>query len=347
VDDPRKIPTIQDVARHAKVSAATVSRVLSNSGRVSEITRSRVHAAVQQTGYTINQAARTLRMQRAKTILMALPGIGNPFYSTVLEAAMQVATARGYGLLVTGRLGADPARWLRDYYVSNRADGLLLFDGTLVTQTLHDIAGDDHQMPLVASYDDVPDARLNSVVTDNREAAARAVAHLADFGHRKIGHVNVRNESDLSQPHQRLAGFLQEMRDRQLEIREDWMVPGDFSMAGGRKAAAGFLAQKDRPTAIFTANDELAIGLIAGFREAGVECPRDISVIGFDDITVSQNYFPPLSTMRQPREQLGRVATETLINILEGNTDPSAEPVHVVLPSELVVRSSTARIGSG
>lgn len=346
MDVPRKIPTIQDVARHAKVSAATVSRVLSNSGRVSDITRSRVHAAVQATGYTINQAARTLRMQRAKTILMALPGIGNPFYSTVLEAAVKVATARGYGLLVTGRLGDDPARWLREYYVSNRADGLLLFDGTLVTQTLHDIADDDRQMPVVASYDDVPDPRLNSVVTDNLEAAGRAVSHLFELGHRKIGHVNVRNESDLTQPHQRFAGFLQEMRRRELEIREDWLVPGDYSMTGGRRAAAQFLSMKDRPTAIFTANDEMAIGLIAGFHEHGVECPRDISVIGFDDITVAQNYAPPLTTMRQPREELGRVATETLINILEGNDTPG-EPVHVVLPSELVVRQSTARIGSG
>ncbi len=344
MDDPRKIPTIQDVARHAKVSAATVSRVLSNSGRVSESTKARVHVAVQTTGYTINQAARTLRMQRAKTILMALPGIGNPFYSTVLEAAMQVATARGYGLLVTGRLGDDPARWLRDYYVSNRADGLLLFDGTLVTQTLHDIAGDERQMPLVASYDDVPDPRLNSVVTDNLDAAARAVAHLADFGHRAIGHVNVRNESDLSQPHQRFSGFIREMRRRQLPIRDEWMVPGDYSMSGGRRAAEQFLSMKERPTAIFTANDEMAIGLIAGLRQQGVECPRDISVIGFDDITVSQNYAPALTTMRQPREELGRVATEMLINILEG-TVSAPEPAHVVLASELIVRESTARIG--
>jgi LacI family repressor for deo operon, udp, cdd, tsx, nupC, and nupG len=283
-------------------------------------------------------------MQRAKTILMALPGIGNPFYSTVLEAAMQVATARGYGLLVTGRLGDDPARWLRDYYVSNRADGLLLFDGTLVTQTLHDIAGDERQMPLVASYDDVPDPRLNSVVTDNLDAAARAVAHLADFGHRAIGHVNVRNESDLSQPHQRFSGFIREMRRRQLPIRDEWMVPGDYSMSGGRRAAEQFLAMKERPTAIFTANDEMAIGLIAGLRQQGVECPRDISVIGFDDITVSQNYAPALTTMRQPREELGRVATEMLINILEG-TVSAPEPAHVVLASELIVRESTARIG--
>ena len=124
------------------------------------------------------------------------------------------------------------------------------------------------------------------------------------------------------------------------------MVPGDYSMGGGRRAAAEFLAMKERPTAIFTANDEMAIGLIAGLREQGVECPRDISIIGFDDITVSRNYAPALTTMRQPREELGRVATEMLINILEGTT-PSLEPAHIVLPSELMVRESTARLTSG
>lgn len=346
MDVPQKIPTIQDVARHAKVSAATVSRVLSNPERVSETTRARVHEAVRLTGYTINQAARTLRMQRAKTILMALPGIGNPFYSSVLEAAVHTATARGYGLLVTGRLGDDPARMLKEFYVSNRADGLLLFDGALVTQTLHGIAGDERHMPLVASYDDLPDPRLNSVVTDNRDAAARAVLHLAEYGHRRIGHVNVGGGEDLLQPHERYLGFQQAMASLGLPVREDWVVPGDYTMEGGRRAAEAFLKLKELPTAIFTANDEMAIGLIAGLRTAGIECPRDISIIGFDDITVARNYAPALSTMRQPREELGKVATETLINILEGNAAPDG-PVHVVLPSELVVRDSTAPISQG
>ncbi len=344
MDDPRKIPTIQDVARHAKVSAATVSRVLSNSGRVAENTRARVHAAVEVTGYTINQAARTLRMQRAKTILTAVPGIGNPFYSTVIEAAINVATARGYGMLVTGRLGDDPTRWLLEYYVSNRADGLLLFDDSLVTETLHTVAMDDRHMPLVAGYDQKPDPRLNSVITDNREASRRAVKHLADYGHRKIGHVAGTTAGPL--PHERLVGYREALAELGLSAVEDWVFQGDYTMEGGRKAAEYFMSLKQMPTAIFTANDETAIGLIAGFRAGGIECPRDVSIIGFDDITVSVNYHPSLTTMRQPREELGRAAAELLINILEENVDASG-PIHRVLPSELVVRGSTARIGSG
>ena len=339
MDFTKKIPTIQDVARHAKVSAATVSRVLSSPERVSESTRDRVTSAVRETGYTINQAARTLRMQRARTILTAMPGIGNPFYSTILEAVVTTATARGYGVLVTGRLGDDPARWLSEYYQSNRADGLLLFDGFLDTRKLHAITGANTQMPIVAAYDELPDPQINSVITDNLQAAERAVEHLYELGHRRIGHISGPSRNTF--PNERLVGFRKAMFEHRLELREDWIVPGDYSMQSGRAAADRFLRLPELPTAIFSGNDEMAIGLISSLRNNGIDCPRDISVMGFDDITVSENYAPALTTMRQPREQIGRIAAETLINILEGNT-LSAEPVRVLLQSQLIVRDSTA-----
>src|SRR3569623_1321825 len=189
MNSPKKLPTIQDVARYAKVSAATVSRVLRTPDRVSEATRERVQTAVVETGYTLNQAARSLRLQKATTILAALPGIGNPFYSTILDAVVTTATARGYGVLDTGRLGDAPARWLSDYFLSNRADGLLLFDGFLDTRKLHAIGEEGTSLPLVAAYDELPDPQINSVITDNLQAAERAVAHLSELGHRRIGHI--------------------------------------------------------------------------------------------------------------------------------------------------------------
>ena len=145
MDAPKKVPTIQDVARHAKVSAATVSRVLSSPERVSESTRERVTIAVRETGYTINQAARTLRMQRAKTILAAMPGIGNPFYSTILEAVVTTWPLRAATACWSpaGSATIRRAGW-RTTIQSNRADGLLLFDGFLDTRKLHAITGDEH-----------------------------------------------------------------------------------------------------------------------------------------------------------------------------------------------------------
>jgi LacI family repressor for deo operon, udp, cdd, tsx, nupC, and nupG len=268
-----------------------------------------------------------------------MPGIGNPFYSTILDAVVTAAASRGYGVLVTGRLGDDPARWLSDYFQSNRADGLLLFDGFLDTRKLHAITGVNTQMPLVAAYDELPDPQINSVITDNLQAAERAVQHLYDLGHRKIGHISGPSRNTF--PNERLVGFRKAMFEHRLDVREDWIFAGDYNMLSGRAAASYFKSLKDMPTAVFAANDEMAIGLIAALHKVGVECPRDISVIGFDDITISENYAPPLTTMRQPREKIGRIATETLVNILEGNV-VSSDPVRVLLQSELIVRESTA-----
>lgn len=335
----RKTPTIQDVARHANVSAATVSRVLSAPERVSETTRERVLAAVQDTGYTINQAARSLRLRAARTILVAAPDIGNPFYSTILDAVIREASRRGYGVLVASRIGDDPNRWLSDYLLSNRADGLLLLDGSLDTNRLHGILGEGGaSLPLVAAYDELPDPKLTSVVTDNRLAAARAVAHLVGLGHREIGHIIgiSRNAST----NERLLGFYDGMRSADLSIDTGWLVQGNYSMDSGTYAAERMLATGQLPTAVFAGNDEMAIGLIHRLRREGVDCPRDISVIGFDDIAVARYFDPPLTTMHQPREDIGCMATRTLIDIIEGVL-PRSEPVHVVLKADLIVREST------
>lgn len=334
---PIKTPTIQDVARHASVSSATVSRVLSSPERVSEATRERVHAAVRETGYTINQAARALRLKAARTILMATPDIGNPFYSTIVDAVIREAAARGYGVLVAIGIG-DPDRWLHNYLLSNRADGLLLFDGSLDTSVLHSLGQDGVAMPLVAAYDEIPDPRINSVITDNRLAARRAIRHLVELGHTRIGHVV--GISRNQKTNERLVGFHEAMQEAGLPVRPEWLLPGSYNMESGMIAAEGFLAAPELPTAVFASNDETAIGLIHRFRIAGIDCPRDISVIGFDDIAVARFFDPPLTTMRQPREEIGRVATRSLIDIIEGQV-PDGEPTHVVLTSDLVVRDST------
>jgi LacI family repressor for deo operon, udp, cdd, tsx, nupC, and nupG len=334
----RKTPTIQDVAREANVSAATVSRVLSSPERVSKITRERVLAAVSATGYTINQAARSLRLRNARTILMAAPNIGNPYYSTILDAVIRAGSERGYSILVATRIGGDPDRWLADYLHSNRADGLLLFDGSLDTFGINARNEEGPNLPLVAAYDEIPDPRVNSVLIDNRAAAARATRHLIGLGHRQIGHLMSpsRNKSF----HERRLGFEQAMREAGLPIRPEWMMQGDHTLATGIAAGEQLLALRERPTAMFCGNDEMAIGLIHRLRLAGLDCPRDLSVIGFDDIAVAAYAAPPLTTMRQPREDIGRFATNTLIDIIEG-VIPGDDPVHVTLRAELVVREST------
>jgi LacI family transcriptional regulator, repressor for deo operon, udp, cdd, tsx, nupC, and nupG len=337
----RKPPTIQDVARHAKVSAATVSRVLSNPEKVSEAARQRVFDAVRDTGYTMNQAARSLRLRTARTILIALPNIGNPFYSTILQSVIGAAAKRGYSVLVASRLGEDPNRWLTDYLVSNRADGLLVFDGSLNTAALHDLAEEGKPLPLVAAYDELPDPRVNSVITDNRAAAHRAIKHLTEYGHRRIAHIA--GPSRNAAPNERWVGFHEAMGKAGLTVRPEWVIKGEYNLESGVAAADHIAALGERPTAIFAANDEMAIGFISRLREHGLDCPHDVSVMGFDDISVSQHFAPPLTTMRQPREEIGRLATEALIDIIEGSRADD-RPLHVILKSQLVVRASTARL---
>lgn len=337
----RKAPTIQDVARHAKVSAATVSRVLSNPERVSEATRERVTLAVRETGYTINQAARSLRMRAARTILIALPDIGNPFYSTLLDAVVDEAASRGYGVLVANRFAGDASRLLNDYFLSSRADGVLLFDGGVDTSLLQVLATPDGHVPLVVSFDEMPSIDNAAVLVDNLEAAERATEHLIGLGHKKIGHIIGQTKNAL--PNQRLVGFSNAMRRAGHEVRPEWMHQGDYSMASGIAAAEAMLKAGELPTAVFSANDEMAIGFLSTMRDAGIECPRDISVIGFDDIAIASHYYPRLTTMRQPREQIGRLATESLIDILEGGATPGA-PRRITLRSDLIVRDSTRAI---
>lgn len=334
----RKVPTIQDVARHAKVSAATVSRVLSNPERVSEATRERVTLAVRETGYTINQAARSLRLRAARTLLIALPDIGNPFYSNVLDAVVDEAALRGYGVLVANRFAGDASRLLSDYFLSSRADGLLLFDGGVDTAMLQVLATPDGHVPMVVSFDEVPKADVAAVLMDNLEAAERATDYLIGLGHRKIGHII--GPSRNAEPNPRLIGFQNAMRRAKLEVRPSWLFPGDYSMEAGTAAAGAMLKSGELPTAVFSANDEMAIAFISTLRDAGVVCPRDISVIGFDDITVASQFWPRLTTMRQPREQIGRLVTDSLIDILEGAAAPGA-PRRIILRSDLIVREST------
>lgn len=336
----KKAPTIQDVARHANVSAATVSRVLSNPERVSAATRERVTLAVQETGYTVNQAARSLRMRAARTILIALPDIGNPFYSTVLDAVVDKSANRGYGVLVANRFAGDASRLLADYFQSSRADGLLLFDGGVNTSLLRVLAIGDGHVPMVVSYDELPTTDVAAVLVDNFEAAERATEHLVALGHARIGHVI--GPSRNAQANQRMLGFVSAMRRARHDVRQDWMWQGSYNMESGIEAGEAFLRlpASERPTAVFAGNDEMAIGLIATLHDAGIECPRDLSVIGFDDIAIAPRYRPRLTTMRQPREQIGRLATESLIDILEGAAAPGA-PRRITLRCDLIVREST------
>jgi LacI family repressor for deo operon, udp, cdd, tsx, nupC, and nupG len=229
---------------------------------------------------------------------------------------------------------------MRDYFMSNRVDGLLLFDGSVDLEQLMLLTGAPTPFPLIVVCEEIPHAPFHTVKTDNAYAAERATRHLIELGHRQVGHIRGPEGNVLTG--EREAGFRKAMQDAGLDIRAEWMLPGAFEMEAGLIAAQHFLRLDSRPTAIFAANDESAVGFISGLRQNGLDCPADVSVVGFDDLALAAHVWPPLTTMRQPRAALGRIAAGALIDVIEGERH-SRVPMHMVLSSEMIVRGSTCR----
>lgn len=330
-------PKISDVARIAGVSTATVSRALSQPGLVSAETRAAVMDAVANTGYRPNEAARNLRHRRTGGIVALVPDLANPFFSQILSGIASVLGPAGYNLLIvdTRTAGADR---LADCAEPSRADGLIVMDGSLPASIL------SGKIPTVEACEWVPGLGSARVKIDNRAAAGLAIDHLADLGHVRIGHVlgpagNVLTEA-------RLAGTRDRLAARGLTLAEDAIYRGDFSLDSGRIAAAQWLQQPaaTRPTAIFLASDAMACGFIGEVHRHGFSVPGDVSVIGFDDIELTSHVAPPLTTIRQPRIEIGRVAAQRLLRRIEGGAD---DPGDAILPVELVIRASTARPATG
>ncbi len=336
----KKTPTIQDVARLAQVSTATVSRALSRPDTVSLHSRERISEAIRLTGYRLNQLARSLRQRTARTILVALPDMRNTFFSSILDAIEREACRRSYGVLVVNRTASDGFdRRLHDYFLSNRADGLLLLDGSVELSQLLALAGGPSPVPLVMACETIAGAPFHTVSTDNAYAAELATRHLIGLDHRRIAHIRGPQANGLTLA--RETGFRNAMAASGLVVRPEWLFTGDFEMERGVAVAEAFMALAERPSAVFAANDESAFGFLSGLRRHGLDCPRDVSVVGFDDLAVSAHFWPPLTTMRQPCAALGRLAAEALIDLIEGKP-PNRVPRHTVLSSGLVIRGSTA-----
>ncbi|WP_424932303.1 LacI family DNA-binding transcriptional regulator [Amaricoccus macauensis] len=328
-----KFATIQDVAKVAGVSTATVSRTLSKPSVVAAGTREAVRRAVEETGYQVNTTAANLRLQRTGTVIVLLPNIANPFFSQILAGLSLELSDAKYGLLVTDtQTGPDPDARLAEYLRFRRADGILLFDGTLSSQAL-DIPG---RPPLVMVCEwmerDVPTVRVN-----NEHGAEMAVDHLVSLGHRSIGHVTGPEGNVLSAS--RLAGYRTAMERRGLPVDERWVIDGDYSMDSGAAAGRRWLTMEKRPTALFLASDEMALGFLGVVQAAGVSVPRDVSIVGFDNIEISQHLTPALTTIRQPRTEIGIRAARKLLGLIHtGSLTGPSEVIEV----EFIERRSAA-----
>jgi LacI family repressor for deo operon, udp, cdd, tsx, nupC, and nupG len=293
----------------------------------------------------VHQAARNLRQGRTGAIVALVPNIGNPFFSQVLAGIETVAARHGYNVLVadTSRPQARQEQ-ISAYLQNGRADGLIVLDGRLAIEFSRKNRNEEVRPAIVFACEWDATAKFPSVMIDNRIGARKAVEHLFELGHRKIGHVcgphgNVHTEA-------RREGMQSTMRGLGLPVRPDWFLKGDFTLQSGLDAAGEWMAMPDRPTAMFCASDEMAFGFISGIRSGGFKVPDDVSVVGFDDIDISRCFIPALTTIRQPRLEIGTIAADILMELITSPGGPLNEPQRS-LPVELIVRESTAPLRAG
>lgn len=333
----RQSPRISDVARVAGVSTATVSRALSKPDVVSAETREAVRAAVAQTGYTVNQAARNLRQQRTMGVVALVPNLANPFFARILAGLSAVLAPAGYNLLVVDTQGPGVDRHIARTLDRSRADGLIVFDGLLPAE---DLAADRLHPPVVMACEWIEGHAAPRIRIDNAAGARLAIRHLVGLGHRRIGHLAGPAANVLARA--RAEAMRAELAAQGVAIRPDWVLDGDFTLESGRSCARAWLAMPDRPTALFCASDEMALGFIAEVQRAGLNVPRDVSVVGFDDIELVAHLTPALTTVHQPRWSIGVEAARVMVALMTGEDPPAPD---TLLPVELVVRASTAAPG--
>jgi LacI family repressor for deo operon, udp, cdd, tsx, nupC, and nupG len=314
---------IADVAAVAGVSIATVSRALTNPGRVNAATRERVLEVVRRLGYTPNLAGRRLRAARSMMVLVVVPTFITPFFSELLLGVDQALSARGYGLLV-GNLhgGVDKEEHLIDLVFAGGADGVVLLNGRVLRKGVRSLGHSG--VPMVA-VSVPPSADVPQVLVGEREAARAVAEHLLALGHRRFGYVTGPEGSYIER--ERWAGFSEALAGAGIGVDTIARYPGSFHVATGVQAARRFLAEPERPSAVFAVSDMMAIGFMRTLHAAGLVVPRDVSVVGFDGIEFADYCEPPLTTVRQPREAMGRAAAELLLRLIAGEEIPPAERI--------------------
>jgi DNA-binding LacI/PurR family transcriptional regulator len=335
---------IEEVARLAGVSTATVSRALSGRGHVSLAAKAKVEAAADRLGYVVSSNASSLASGRTRNVGVVVPFLNRWFFSSVLEGAQQALLGRGYDLTLYNLSGDGREREtvFEEFLLRRRVDAVVAVSLELTppeVTRLHALG-----KPLVGVGGPIPG--VPTLTIDDVAVARLATEHLLSLGHRRIAHIGGSREFDLDfhLPTNRRLGYEAALHDAGVDLDPRLFAPADFTIRGGYHAAKQLLgAPHARPTAIFAASDEMAIGSILAARDLGLVVPKDVSVAGIDDHDLAE--FFGLTTVAQfPRGQ-GARAVEVLMEQLEPGRDPRgpAEPAATPLPYELRVRSSTAR----
>lgn len=328
--------TIQDVAKAAGVSVATVSRVLNKSSSVTRSTREAVLDAIKQMDYRPNLLGRNLRRTETRLILALLPNIANPFYARIVKGMEDIARKNGYNVMLCNTdSNAERERVYLELLKNRLADGVIFMAPEIDGKELTAIGRD---FPVVQCCEYKEGAQVPLASIDNHTAAKKAAKHLISLGHKRIGMISCDN-SFLSTI-RREQGFKMALEEAGIVFDEQLVVYGDYSFKSGRRAAFSLLALDERPTAIFAISDIMAIGVLRAAREKGLRVPEDLAVVGFDNISFASMCSPMLTTVSQPKYDIGCTAMELLLRKMRGELK---EPVDIVLENELVIRESTIK----
>jgi LacI family transcriptional regulator len=331
-------PTQEDVAKLAGVSQSVVSQILNkNEISVSENTRQRVLDAIEQLGYVPNKFAQSLRTNKTRTIASIIPDITNPFYPAFQRGIQSVTNQKNYDLIIydTDEKEENEKRSLKSIARAG-------VDGAIVSLFHH---GTEALKPLIEQGIPVvywrggpveEDLVIDLIYVDNIAMAKTAVSYLIDKGHRRIGMIAGLENTPPRQD--RIQGFCNALSDHNLPLDEILIQDGDFTESGGYQGMKKLLRLKPLPTAVFAANDLMALGAMLAIREAKLRIPEDIALVGLDDIPAAKMVHPPLTTLTQNQENIGRTAAEMIFERIEGTAPEHSRLVE--MPYKLIVRES-------
>lgn len=325
--------TITNVAKAAGVSTATVSRVLHNKNSVKPATRDAVMATIQQLNYKPNALARQMRTQETKSVIVIVPDISNTFFSEILFGIEQCAKDHDYQVLIAD-MHSQP--YVEDYYFQaiqqHTIDGIISLSASIAKSLMEQIA---ETYPIVVACQYLENYNVPNVTIDNISAATAITCHLIQLGHTKIAHITGQPTSLLYRD--RFNGYISALANHGIPIDLELVRYGESSIQSGYEQMNALLDLGKPVTAVFAAGDVMAVGAIKALKDAGLRVPEDCAVVGFDDIEISAFWEPSLTTVRQPRRQIGEAAFKKLLKLMK-----KQRLLHVqdVLDYEIVIRES-------
>ena len=337
----KKAVSINNIAKLAGVSKSTVSRILNDRGKFSKDTRDKVLQIVKKLNYSPSMVARSLRNRRTKTIGLLLPDIVNPFFPEIMKGVENVALENGYVVILCSSNEDTQKEFMYFHMFENRWIDGIIYSG--VTGTEEEVQGVrailGQGIPVVLMDREIEDYFASVVIIDNENAAYDATTYCFELGHKRIGFIAAPLKVKLFS--KRLEGYQKALQKHGIEFDESLVIEGDLTIKGGSLAGKELLARKDPPTAIFASNDLMAIGAMKEIQGNGLKVPEHISIIGFDDILTASLVTPALTTIAQPKYEMGMEAMNLLIRMIEKK---GASKSKIVLDTQLVVRESTKRL---